>query len=76
MVRWRRLSPVLRSDPHRGIDASSAPAPIHEGVDERDPIYDDLHIAEQSLKLLVIADRVDLLRRAPHQNEAAQVSVV
>lgn len=47
---------------------------VNEGIldpDSIDPLY---HAGEQPLILLGTADRVDLLRRAPYQKEAAEVS--
>src|SRR5882762_7241904 len=47
---------------------------VNEGVGDPEPIGDQLHTVLQPLKLLGTAGRVDLLRRAPQHDEAAQIA--
>jgi len=47
---------------------------VDEGIGDPEVIGDHLHTLNLFQILVRTADRVDLLRRAPHQHEAAQIS--
>ncbi len=49
---------------------------INENVGKPDVIDDEPHTGDQPLKLFVTANRVNLLRRAPQQDEATEISTL